>query len=250
MQRPALLPSMVIVLASLASFANPAIAQDVAWRRDYAAARKEATETGKPLLMDFGTEACVWCRKLDASTFRDARIVKLLNERFIPVKIDANRDIRLTQALAIDSYPTIVLASSDGKVLGRHVGYADVSELNALLAKAPPGQEPKAATSPTVSAGEKSAGEKSVGEKSVGEKSTGSSTLTQARTDFETKRYAECLRQCNLIIIALPKSPDAREAHQLAQQIALDPVATLLVRDQINASLTSLQPKLAAGLER
>jgi thioredoxin-related protein len=235
MQRPALLPSMVIVLASLASFANPAIAQDVAWRRDYVAARKEAAETGRPLLMDFGTEACVWCRKLDASTFRDARVVKLLNERFIPVKIDANRDLRLTQALAIDSYPTIVLASSDGKVLGRHVGYADVSELNALLAKAPPRQEPKAANSSTVS---------------VGAQSTGSSMMAQARTDFEAKRYAECLRHCNLIIIAFPTSPDAHEAHQLAQQIALDPVATLLVRDQINASLTSLQQKLAAGLER
>jgi thioredoxin-like negative regulator of GroEL len=151
-----------------------------------------------------------------------------------------NRDVRLTQALGIDSYPTIVLASSEGKVLGRHVGCADVQELNALLAKAPPRQEPKAANSPSMSAGAVS----------TGEKSAGSSMLTQARTDFEAKRYAECLRQCNTIIIALPKSPDAREAHQLAQQIALDPVATLLVRDQINASLASLQPKLAAGLER
>src|ERR1700685_2729566 len=107
MQRSTLVTSMVVVIACLVIFPNRTLAQDVNWRHDYAAARKEASETGRPLLMDFGTEACVWCRKLDATTFRDPRVVKLLNEPFIPVKIDANREIRLTQALAIDSYPTV-----------------------------------------------------------------------------------------------------------------------------------------------
>ena len=67
-----------------------------------------------------------------------------------PVKIDANREIRLTQALAIDSYPTVVLASAEGKIIGRHVGYADYSELSTLLAKAPSRQENKP-NSPPVS---------------------------------------------------------------------------------------------------
>jgi thioredoxin-like negative regulator of GroEL len=221
---------MVIVVAGLVSFANPAIAQEVNWRHDYAAARKEATETGRPLLMDFGTEACIWCRKLDATTFRDPRVVKLLNERFIPVKVDANREMRLTQALGIDSYPTVILASAEGKVLGRHVGYADIAELNALLAKAPPRQEPKPAITQTPS--------------------TNNGLFAQARYDFDAKRYAECLRQCSLIMTALPSSPEAQEARQLSQQIALDPVAARLVREQINTSLSNLQPKLAATLER
>src|SRR5580698_7029158 len=119
-----LFPYFAVAVVAILSSANPAIAQEVNWRRDYAAARKEATETGKPLLMDFGTAGCMWCRKLDATTFRDPRIVKTLNERFIPLKIDADREIRLVQALGIESYPTIVLASPEGKVLGRQVGFA------------------------------------------------------------------------------------------------------------------------------
>jgi thioredoxin-like negative regulator of GroEL len=221
---------MVFVIACLVIFSNRTLAQDANWRHDYAAARKEASETGKPLLMDFGTEACVWCRKLDATTFRDPRVVKLLNERFIPVKIDANREIRLTQALAIDSYPTIVLASAEGKILGRHVGYADYSELSTLLAKAPPRQDTKPNSPPP--------------------SPQGNAVVAQARADFEARKYAECLRQCNLVIAALPASPEAHEARQLSQQIALDPVATRLVKDQINSGLTSLQTKLAAALDR
>jgi thioredoxin-related protein len=117
--------------------AGSASAQDVKWRHDYVAARKEATETGRPLLLDFGTEACFWCKKLDATTFRDPRVVKRLNEGFIAVKIDAQKHPRMTEALQIDGFPTLILASPEGNVIGRHAGYADAAQLTALLGKAP-----------------------------------------------------------------------------------------------------------------
>jgi hypothetical protein len=110
----------------------------VRWRPDYASARKEATATGKPLLLDFGTEACIWCRKLDATTFRDRGVVALLNERFVPVKVDGNQDARLTQAAGVQAFPTIVLVSAEGKIIGRHDGYADVAKMIALLRQAAP----------------------------------------------------------------------------------------------------------------
>src|SRR5437588_2267934 len=126
-------------------------AQDVKWRHDYAAARKEAAASGKPLLLDFGTEACTWCKKLDATTFRTPAIVAQLNDRFIPVKIDAEREEKLTEAVKVDSFPTLLLVSADGKIIARHVGYADVAQANVLLGKAPAPEKvsppPQAATS-------------------------------------------------------------------------------------------------------
>jgi thioredoxin-related protein len=127
----------ILVAGSLPLTDRSASAQDVKWRYDYSAARKEATETGRPLVLDFGTEACFWCKKLDATTFRDPKVVKLLNERFIPVKIDGNKDQRLTAALKIDGFPTLILATPDGKVIDRHAGYADVAQFTAMLNKAP-----------------------------------------------------------------------------------------------------------------
>ena len=131
---------LVLVLAALPFVGGRASAQ---WRTDYSAARKEAAETGRPLLLDFGTDACFWCKKLDATTFRDPQVVKTLNERFVAVKVDAQRNPRLAEALQIESYPTLVLATPDGKVIGRHVGYADVAQLTALLGKAPAPAAPK-----------------------------------------------------------------------------------------------------------
>ena len=133
------MPRMLLIalVAVLFIESNSAFAQDVKWRNDYSAARKEATETGRPLLLDFGTDACFWCKKLDATTFRDPKVVKLLNEQFIPVKLDGTKHPRMVETLKIDGFPTLILALPDGKVIGRHAGYADVAQFTALLSKAP-----------------------------------------------------------------------------------------------------------------
>src|SRR5881394_760363 len=83
----------------LAACARDASAQSIVWRTDYNSARKEATDKGRPILIDFGTENCMWCQKLEMSTLRDPAVVKLLNEGFISLKVDADRESTLTQTL-------------------------------------------------------------------------------------------------------------------------------------------------------
>jgi thioredoxin-like negative regulator of GroEL len=61
------------------------------------------------------------------------------------VKIDGHQEARLTELLGVSAFPTLILASSDGKILGQHVGCADVRTISAFLAKAGPAQELKAA---------------------------------------------------------------------------------------------------------
>jgi tetratricopeptide (TPR) repeat protein len=97
----------------------------VHWRGDYNTARREAADKDRPLVIDFGTENCYWCKRLDASTFREPAVVRLLNERFIPLKIDADKEAPLAQALRVQSYPTLVLAGPDGKILAVLEGYQE-----------------------------------------------------------------------------------------------------------------------------
>jgi thioredoxin-like negative regulator of GroEL len=94
-------------------------AQEVKWRYDYSSARREAESKGLPLLLDFGTVGCGWCVKMDATTLREPAIVKMLNEQFVPLKLDGNKETALVQALQIESYPTFVLAGPDGKIVGK-----------------------------------------------------------------------------------------------------------------------------------
>jgi thioredoxin-related protein len=113
-----------------------ACCQEVEWRTDYNKARQEATDKGKPLLLDFGTENCFYCKKLDATTFRDATVAGLLNKSFIPLKIDANRNTALADALHVDRFPTLVLAAPDGKILATQEGYVETARCQELLQRA------------------------------------------------------------------------------------------------------------------
>jgi len=121
------------LFAGVAALSGTAFGQDVRWRSDYNSARREAQDKDRPLILYFGTENCFWCKKLEATTFRDPAIAALLNERYIPLKVDANRERMLAEALHIQSYPTLVLAAPDGKILGTLEGYLEAYRLQEHL---------------------------------------------------------------------------------------------------------------------
>src|ERR1051326_6143435 len=115
----------------------------LAWRTDYNAARREATEKKRPVLLDFVTENCFWCKKLDSTTLRDPTVIALLNDQFVPIRIDAEREPTLAQRLQISSYPTMLLAAPDGRIITIVEGYLEANKLLAQL------NATIAATSPT-----------------------------------------------------------------------------------------------------
>lgn len=128
LKRPTLL-AVGITLVIL----QAAMGQDVKWRLDYASARREANEKDLPLVIDFGTENCYWCKQLDLRTFRDTSVVNAMNERFVPLKIDATRNAELAEKLRIQSYPTIVIASPDGKILETIEGFKEAGPFHDIL---------------------------------------------------------------------------------------------------------------------
>lgn len=128
--------SLGVAALLLTLSAATAGAQDVQWRYDYNQARREALDKGRPLLLDFGTEHCYWCVKLDQTTFRDPAVVAALNEKFIPLKVNAVANPSLTEALRIQSFPTVILAGPDGKILGTVDGYMAASRFQEHLQRA------------------------------------------------------------------------------------------------------------------
>jgi thioredoxin-related protein len=127
------LPTLILCLA----FATMASAQEqVHWRYHYQAARQEALQKRLPLFLDFSTEWCTYCKKLDVTTFRDPTVVKLLNTHFIPVKLDGTREQKLVDALQIQAYPTLVIADAEGKILKNITGFVDAARMVPQLQEA------------------------------------------------------------------------------------------------------------------
>jgi uncharacterized protein YyaL (SSP411 family) len=51
-----------------------------------------ARQLDRPIFLSVGYSACHWCHVMQAESFRDADTAALLNERFVPVKVD--RELR------------------------------------------------------------------------------------------------------------------------------------------------------------
>ncbi|MDX9929099.1 MAG: DUF255 domain-containing protein [Bacteroidales bacterium] len=52
-------------------------------------AEKLAMQSPRPIFIDTYTDWCGWCKKLDSETFSDPVIADILNNRYYPVKFDA-----------------------------------------------------------------------------------------------------------------------------------------------------------------
>lgn len=45
----------------------------------------------KPLVVDVYTDWCGWCKRMDATTFKDPRVAEYVNDNFYAVKLDAEQ---------------------------------------------------------------------------------------------------------------------------------------------------------------
>jgi thioredoxin-like negative regulator of GroEL len=136
MSRPLIPWKMLLtcsLLALVASTARPQEATGIRWRTDYATARKEAEAKNLPILIDFMRNDCPPCMRMESQTFTDPRIIQLIGQRFIPLKVNSTFDPSLANQLGIGAYPTLVTASSDGHVLKSKVGFQTGDELNEMM---------------------------------------------------------------------------------------------------------------------
>jgi len=52
---------------------------------------KANEKTGKKIFIDFYTDWCGWCKKMDSTTFKDEAVAKYVNENFYAVKFNAEQ---------------------------------------------------------------------------------------------------------------------------------------------------------------
>jgi uncharacterized protein YyaL (SSP411 family) len=114
-------------LNSLAKAASPylrsAMHQPIHWYEwgedAFAAAQRE----NKPMLLDIGAVWCHWCHVMDRESYDDPEVAQIVNENFIPVKVDRDErpDIDSRYQLAVSSmsgqggWPLTAFLTPDGR---------------------------------------------------------------------------------------------------------------------------------------
>lgn len=90
---------------------------NVEWREWRQETFDHAAETGKPVLLALVTQWSAECRAMDASTYTEPRIAANINDGFVPVRVDADRNPRVRDRYNMGGFPSTVFLTPSGKIL-------------------------------------------------------------------------------------------------------------------------------------
>lgn len=119
-----------VALATALSLACPLAGQSDGLFRDLTleAALEKAREEGKIVFIDFFTTWCGPCKQLDKTTWKDDEVVAWLQEKTVPLKVDAESHVEMAGRYGVDAYPTLAFINTDGELMDSIVGYRDAEE--------------------------------------------------------------------------------------------------------------------------
>jgi thiol-disulfide isomerase/thioredoxin len=118
---------LLLCFVSLVSFS---FAQKIKFEKaEWAKILEKSKKENKPIFVDFYATWCGPCKDLEKFVYKDKAVGKYMNQNFINVKIDAEKqELALVEKSGIDSYPTLVYFTKDGDEIGRYSGYREVEE--------------------------------------------------------------------------------------------------------------------------
>jgi thioredoxin-related protein len=89
--------------------------------KDIKMAIKSAKKEKKRILLDVGGEWCIWCKRLDKLFTSNEEIIKILEEKYIIVKVNYSKENKNEKVLSkypkVKGYPHLFVLESTGKLL-------------------------------------------------------------------------------------------------------------------------------------
>ena len=138
----------ILYMTGLAAAVAPAFAA-LEWTTDLDAAKSRAAAEGKSVLVDFtGSDWCGYCIQLKKNVFDTPEFEAFAKDDFLFVEIDLPRDVKrigqelynknqqLTAEYKISGFPTIMILSPEGYIIGGFVGGSNMTRTKDCLSAA------------------------------------------------------------------------------------------------------------------
>src|SRR5581483_6772126 len=105
------------------SYLRSAMHQPIRWHEWGEEAFETAKRENKPILLDIGAVWCHWCHVMDRESYEDPEIARIVNQRFIAIKVDRDErpDVDSRYQVAVQAisgqggWPLTAFLTPDGK---------------------------------------------------------------------------------------------------------------------------------------
>jgi len=94
----------------------------ITWVTSFDEALEIARSKNRPIMIDFYTDWCGWCKTLDNTTYSHAAVVAKAND-FVSAKIDADAQRAVAARYRVGAFPTILFVDPGGRELHRVIGF-------------------------------------------------------------------------------------------------------------------------------
>src|ERR1700677_4833730 len=92
-------------------------AHEIGWLPWGSDAFARAAAEDKPILLGISAVWCHWCHVMDETTYSDQRVIDLIRERFVPVRVDNDQRPDVNARYNMGGWPTTVFLSPSGEIL-------------------------------------------------------------------------------------------------------------------------------------
>src|SRR5439155_1017445 len=96
---------------------RPNRAAEIAWRPWGERAFQEAQGTDKPVLLAISAVWCHWCHVMDETSYSDPEVIKLVNDRYVAVRVDNDQRPDVNRRYNMGGWPTTAFLPPDGEVI-------------------------------------------------------------------------------------------------------------------------------------
>ncbi|MBI9089480.1 MAG: thioredoxin family protein [Desulfobacterium sp.] len=107
-------------------------AGEIRWQ-SYDTGMAMAKDQGKKVLLYFHTDWCGYCKKLEKTTLKKPSVIDYINDNFIPITVDGDREKKITSSYGVRAFPTIWFLESDHTKLSSLPGYVDGKTMGGIL---------------------------------------------------------------------------------------------------------------------
>lgn len=104
-------------------------------KKSFEEAKKEAKKSGKLIFIDAYTDWCGPCKRMAATSFKDAKVGEMFNKNFVNMKVEMEKDAdgpELARKYRVVAYPTLLIVDGNGKLVKQAVGMKSSDQLIAL----------------------------------------------------------------------------------------------------------------------
>ncbi len=134
MMRPRLIIAAVALFLALARTATPEEQPTTLhWQPWSDAAFTQARAEHKFVLLDLEAVWCHWCHVMDDITYRDPVVIRLLNQRYVLVKVDQDSRPDFSNRYQDYGWPATVVFAADGSEIVKRQGYIPPRPMSSML---------------------------------------------------------------------------------------------------------------------